>query len=79
MAVANIAFCNLRAEMARKRISIADIAKVIGVNRDTAGKKLARKAPIQLDEAFVIRNNFFPECEVNYLFAEAAPTENRPA
>jgi hypothetical protein len=78
MAKTNIAYSNLRAEMARQNITIAAVAKVIRVSRDTAGKKLARKAPIQLDEAFAIRNMFFPQKDVSYLFIEALP-ENRVA
>ena len=72
MASSNVAFSNLRAEMARKNVTITAVARVIGVSRDTAGKKLARKAPIQLDEAFAIRDSFFPGIEVSYLFAEAS-------
>ena len=71
MAKSKIAFCNLRAEMARTDVTIATIAKAIGVSRDTAGKKLAKRAPIQLDEAFTIQNKFFPEKDICYLFSEA--------
>ena len=48
----NIAFKNLKTQMAIKEISIKQIAKVINVNRDTAGNKLSRKSPITLKEAF---------------------------
>lgn len=75
MAKANIAYGNLRAEMARENVTITAIAQVIGVSRDTAGKKLAQKAPIQLNEAFAIKNEFFPEKDVGYLFAEARGNE----
>lgn len=55
----NIAFKNLKTQMAIKEISIKQIAKAINVNRDTAGNKLSRKSPITLKEAFLIKNNFF--------------------
>lgn len=73
MASANVGFSNLRAEMARNNVTIMDIAQAICVSRDTAGKKLSRRAPIQLDEAFAIINTFFPGMDVCYLFAEASP------
>jgi plasmid maintenance system antidote protein VapI len=56
--------------MARADITIEAIAKVLGVSRETAGKKLAKKAPIQLDEAFAIKNKLFPEKDICYLFSE---------
>jgi plasmid maintenance system antidote protein VapI len=72
MATANIAFANLRAEMARRNINVCDIAGAIHVARSTAGYKLARKQPITIDEAFTIADNLFPEHDIRYLFAEAA-------
>lgn len=63
-----IAYPNLRAEMARSNISIQDIANVIGTARDTAGAKLSRKRPINLNEAFEIADTFFPDKDVRYLF-----------
>ena len=61
---------NLKTQMAIKEISIKQIAKVINVNRDTAGNKLSRKSPITLKEAFLIKNHFFPDLPVTYLFEE---------
>lgn len=77
MAKSNNIFVNLRAEMARQNVTITAIAKAIGVSRDTAGKKLAQKAPIQLDEAFIIKDTFFPEKDVGYLFMEAKQSVER--
>ena len=54
MAKTNIAFQNLRAEMARNNIAIKDMAKVVGVTRETMSNKLSRKTSINLDEAFLI-------------------------
>lgn len=70
MSKGNIAFANLRAEMARFNITIKEIADAICVNSDTAGNKLSRKTPITLSEAFIIANTFFPDMEVTYLFSE---------
>lgn len=64
----SIAFDNLRAEMARKNICIQDIAKICGYNRDTLARKLSKKSPINLDEAFDIQSKVFPDMDVRYLF-----------
>lgn len=67
----NIEYVNLRVEMARENIGVADIAQAIGKNRGTASRKLSRKSPILLAEAFAIRDKFFPNMDVAYLFKEA--------
>lgn len=65
-----IAFANLRAEMARKGLTIQDIATLWGVNRDTASRKLSKKNQVKLNEAFAIEKEFFPGLSVRYLFHE---------
>ncbi|MBU3205186.1 XRE family transcriptional regulator [Clostridium algidicarnis] len=65
-----IMFSNLRAEMAREEITIGKIAEKVGVNRDTMGRKLSGKAPLYLNEAFVINRIFFPKENIQYLFKE---------
>ncbi len=66
----SVAFENLRAEMGRSGCTIADIARTIGVTRDTARNKLSRKTPIMLDEAIAIQRACFSSCDVRYLFHE---------
>ena len=66
----NIAFSNLRAEMARSGITIQDIATALNVTRNTASNKLSQKSPLNLDEAFKIERTFFRGLELGYLFAE---------
>lgn len=65
----SIVFENLRAEMSRKNIGLAEIAEVIGCNRDTISRKLSMKSPLNLDEAFKIQSVFFPNEDIRYLFA----------
>lgn len=72
--MSNIVFADLRAEMARKNILISDLARSVGVNRDTMGKKLSGQSPIKLDEAFLITRNFFPDKTVWELFKELDDT-----
>lgn len=63
-----IAYPNLRAEMARQGISIGRMAEMLSFNRDTLSRKLSRKSPLGLEEAFSIQQKLFPELDVNYLF-----------
>ncbi len=71
MRKSSIVFENLRAEMSRKNIGLAEIAEVIGCNRDTISRKLSMKSPINLDEAFKIQSVFFPNEDLRYLFETA--------
>ena len=41
------------------------------MNRDTLARKLARKAPLNLDEAFKISKTFFPDRPIEFIFLEA--------
>lgn len=66
----NIAYSNLRAEMARERVTIQSIADAIGVGRYTASQKLSGKSPITLAEAFKIEKTYFPGSDIRYLFSE---------
>lgn len=75
---ANVGFSNLRAEMARKGITVQEIADSIGVNRDTASRKLSRKSSFTLDEAFKIERQFFGGLGVLYLFSEANTDNPEP-
>ena len=75
----NIAFKNLRAEMARKQISIGEIAGYLGITRDTLGYKFSRKRQINLDEALRIARRFFPDRDVYYLFEELIPDDKLDA
>lgn len=71
----NIVFENLRAEMARKQITISEMAQYLGVTRDTLGSKLSMKRAINLDEALRIARKYFPEHDVYYLFKELIPEQ----
>ena len=69
---ANVAFANLRAEMGRYEMSVQDIADAIHMNRDTLGRKLARKSPLYLNEAFKIAKLFPTNNDIRFLFQEAS-------
>ena len=62
MNYSNIHYVNLRAEMARGNIGIGQM--------DTMARKLAGRSPLHLDEAFRVRDQFFPACSIEALFQE---------
>ena len=69
MTQSGIVYQNLRAEMARNRITIKTMSERLCMNRDTLARKLSGKSPLYLDEAVRIQKAFFEGIEVNDLFA----------
>lgn len=61
---------NLRAEMSRIGIKQVDIAKLLGVGEATVSNKMKGKSTFDIDEAFLIRENFFPNLSLDYLFSD---------
>lgn len=61
---------NMRVEMARKDLTILDVAQNIGMNRETLSRKLSGRSPISLVEAFNIQQKCFPETDIRILFKE---------
>lgn len=70
MNYSNIHYVNLRAEMARGNIGIGQMANALHISRDTMARKLAGRSPLHLDEAFRVRDQFFPSCSIEALFRE---------
>lgn len=59
---------NLEAEIARKKTKKTIIAKAIGRSYNTLNLKIAGKYPFTYDEALIIQEKFFPECDLKDLF-----------
>lgn len=59
---------NLRAEMSRRGVTVKDLAELIGVRHATVSDKLHGKSRFFFDEAEKIRDSFFPDCSLEYLF-----------
>lgn len=70
MSLPKIAYAGLRAEMGRYNLSIQNIAMQTGMNPSTLGRKLSRKQPLKLDEAFLISSAIPNNNELTYLFSE---------
>ncbi|NFN93653.1 hypothetical protein FDB28_06020 [Clostridium botulinum] len=62
---------NLEAEIVRKRIKKTEIAKEIGRTYNTLNLKISGKYPFTYDEALMIHEKFFPECNFKDLFKKS--------
>lgn len=59
---------NLEAEMVRNGIYRKDLAKLLNVRYATVVQKLNGRYKFNLDEAFNIKNTYFPNFDIEYLF-----------
>lgn len=62
---------NLKAEIARKDLKTEDIAKALDVNEKTVRNKISGITPFTFPESLVVRDSFFPELDIEYLFRES--------
>lgn len=62
-----MSYGNLRAEMARGKITIEMLSKLLNKHRGTIAYKITR-GRFYADEAIKIKDNYFPGLEINYLF-----------
>lgn len=58
---------NLEAEIARAGVTKREIAVFLEIHENTLAYKMARGS-FTVEEAFKIKHNFFPNCELEYLF-----------
>lgn len=59
---------NLRAEMAREGITMVDIAHYLNLRYATVNEKVNGKYRFYYDEALKIKQRFFPNKSLEYLF-----------
>lgn len=72
---------NLGAEMKRKKVSRLEIATYLGVSYRTIHSRFNGKVPWEYSACVRIRDHFFPEHTLEYLFAtedERGVRENGP-
>lgn len=60
---------NLAAEMTRYGVTNTDLQSVLACSAKTVTNKLTDVTEFSINEAFVIRDTFFPGLRVEYLFA----------
>ena len=61
---------NLRAEMARRNITSSDISRVVRKTDRSVRDKIKGKRDFTLTECTVIRDTFFPNLSLEYLFSK---------
>ncbi len=61
---------NLVSEMAKKSITKRHVASVLNIHENTLKNKLDGKSKFDVEEGFKIRQHFFPDLSIEYLFAE---------
>lgn len=61
-------YSNLKAELARKGISMEDVSGLLGIHRNSVSNKINGDTPFTVEEAFKIRDKYFPKLSMDYLF-----------
>lgn len=59
---------NLEAEIVRKKVKKEQIAKKIGKTYNTLMLKMSGKYSFTYDEAILIQETYFPDCNIKELF-----------
>jgi Transcriptional activator of acetoin/glycerol metabolism len=58
----------LKKLMKERHVNITQMAKILGIKRETLSRKLSLKQPFLLKEAFIIQRTFFPDIPIEKLF-----------
>lgn len=64
-----MSYQNLKAEMTRLHLTQDQIAEFLGMSRNNFNLKVNERVPFTVDEIKAIRDRFFPENNLDYLFA----------
>lgn len=67
---------NLKAEMARSNVTVAEIASISGKSYRTISDRIKGKGQFPIQDAIEVRNAFFPGMELEYLFARAGQRDS---
>lgn len=67
-----MAYPNLSAEMARHNVTDKDIAERIGCTPDSVRNWIRGKSDFQVQNAFLVQEEFFPMYPLKYLFCKKA-------
>lgn len=63
-------YWNLRKEMKKHGLSQQDLADFMGISRQAFSNKINGRANLLLSEAIAIRDKFFPNKSLDYLFVD---------
>lgn len=59
---------NLKGEMAKRNIKVEDVASTLKIHRNSASNKINGDTSFSIEEAVKIRDTYFPELSLKYLF-----------
>ena len=59
---------NLKAEMGRRDITIEAISELLKIHRNSVANKVHGRSRFTVDEARIVKEAFFPELSIDYLF-----------
>lgn len=62
-------YSNLKAELARKGVSMEEVSKALEIHRNSVANKINGDTPFTVEEAFKIQKRYFPKLSLDYLFA----------
>ncbi len=66
---------NLRGEMAKRKVTIEDIANLLEIHRNSVANKLNGNSSFSIEESMTIQEQFFPDLELRYLFRKDSHEE----
>lgn len=69
-------FPNLQAEMARRAVTPKEISMSIKKTEKSTRAKISGKYPFTLPEAIIVRDTFFPEMDLDFLFNQYDPARH---
>ena len=69
-------YMNLKAEMVRHGVRDVDIAERIGISDRAFRNKISGRSEFGVKQAIQIRNKFFPDLDVEYLFRDDLAVNN---
>lgn len=64
----NFVYPNLRAEFGRQALSVTGVAESLGTTRARLSRALSGETEISLKLAFALRDKYFPDKPLEYLF-----------
>lgn len=67
-------YINLIGEMAKADVTKDELAKLLDVHWNSIANKLSGRSSFTVDEAIRIRDYYFQNCVIEYLFAREAAT-----
>ena len=59
---------SIKTAMDSKGVSVEAVSKLLNIHRNTAANKIEGRTSFTIEEAFSLKDNLFPEYDLNFLF-----------